>query len=130
MFVESGLGIQETSGGVQNSKIMNEYFLYDIFYKYKLNCGRIISSHKKSPTGQICVWNANIIIKSSGKIWFGDLNITKEGDTLKEIAKEIGEPLYVLRESDCRFNTENDNIDLLITKSVWNTDMETTGLYS
>lgn len=103
---------------------MNEEALNDIFSKHKLYCGRMISAHKTSPRGQICVWNANLITKSSGKIWFGDLNITKEGKLLKEISEEVGEPLYVLREKDCRFNTENDSVDLLVSKSVWNTDMD------
>lgn len=103
---------------------MNSDALYDIFSKHKLICGRMIAAHKIAPKGNTCVWNANIIIKSSGKIWFGDLNITKEGNSLKEIAAEIGETLYVLRESDCRFDTEKDPIDVLIGRAVWNTDME------
>lgn len=103
---------------------MNEENIYDLFFNRKLHCGRIIAAHKTSPRGQVCVWNANIITKSSGKLWFGDLNITKEGSLLKEIAVEIGETLYVLRESDCRFGTEKDPIDLLISRAVWNTDME------
>ena len=83
-----------------------------------------IGISNKSPTGNICVWNANIVTKSSGKIWFGDLNLTKEGDRLKKIAAEIGEALYVLREKDCRFDTEKNPIDLLISMAIWNTDME------
>lgn len=102
---------------------MSEDPLY-IFSKHKLLCGRMIAAHKIAPKGNICVWNANVITKSSGKVWYGDLNLTKDGTSLKEIALEIGDPLYVLRESDCRFETEADPIDLLISRSVWNTDME------
>ena len=98
--------------------------IFESFNKRKLSCGRMISAHKTSPPGHFCVWNANIVTKSSGKLWFGDLNITKEGSLLKEIAAEVGETLYVLRESDCRFGTEADPIELLISRSVWNTDME------
>ena len=86
-------------------------------------CGRMIAGSKRAPAGCICVWNANVITKSSGKVWFGDLNLTKEGKILKEIAKEVGETLYILRESDCRFDTEKDPIDLLISRAVWNTEM-------
>jgi hypothetical protein len=96
----------------------------EVFSKHRIHCGRMISSNKTSPKGHLCVWNANIVSKSSGKIWFGDLNITKEGNVLKEIAKEIGETLYILHEKDCRFDTENDPIDLLISRSVWNTEMD------
>lgn len=98
--------------------------LFEIFDKHRLLCGRMISAGKRGPSGHLCVWNANVITKSSGKIWYGDLNITKEGNKLKEIAKEIGEPLYVLREKDCRFKTENNSVDLLINNSVWNTEMD------
>ena len=98
--------------------------IFEYFNNRKLSCGRMISAHKSSPKGQVCVWNANIVSKSSGKVWFGDLNITKEGNLLKEIASEIGETLYVLRERDCRFRTEADPIDLLISRAVWNTEMD------
>jgi hypothetical protein len=57
-----------------------------------------------------------------GKVWFGDLNITKEGKKLAVIVKNIGEPLYILRERDCRFSTENDPIDDIIQRAVWNTN--------
>lgn len=101
---------------------MND-ILFEIFENHNLHCGSMIAAYKIAPKGHVCVWNGNLITKSSGKIWFGDLNLTKEGSLLKEIAIEIGETLYVLRESDCRFGTEKDPIDLLISRAVWNTDM-------
>jgi hypothetical protein len=88
-----------------------------------LLCGRMLSGSKRAPKGQVCVWNANIITKSQKKVWFGDLNITKDGTLLKEVAKTIGEPLYVLREMDCRFDSQEDSIDILIGKSVWSTEI-------
>ena len=92
-----------------------------LFIKYKLYAGRMISGSKTAPKDCLCVFNSNVICKSQGKIWFGDLNITKESDKLKKIAFELGEPLYVLRERDCRFERENDPIDVLISKAVWST---------
>lgn len=89
----------------------------------KLHCGRMISGCKRAPDGHVCVWNANIIAKSQGKVWFGDLDLTTEGSLLKEVANVIGEPLYVLREMDCRFDTESDDVNLLISRAVWNTTM-------
>ena len=58
----------------------------EVFYKHRIHCGRMIAAHKVSPKGHVCVWNANVVCESSGKIWFGDLNITKEGEILKKIA--------------------------------------------
>jgi len=95
--------------------------IYKILSEHKLFVGRMISSYKKSPKGCTCVWNGNIVTRTYGKIWYGDLNLTKEGDILKEIANCIGEPLYILRESDCRFGSENDPIDTIIGRSIWNT---------
>ena len=95
---------------------------HNLFEKRNWHCGRMISAHKTSPPGHKCVWNANIVTKSQGKVWFGDVNITKDSPLLKEIAAEAGEPLYVLREMDCRFETERDPVDVLIGKAVWNTN--------
>ena len=94
-----------------------------LFDNQKLRNGRMMSGSKISPKGHICVWNANIVTKSQGKIWFGDLDLTLDGKKLKLIADQIGEPLYVLREMDCRFETTNDSTDVLIEKAVWSTDV-------
>lgn len=97
---------------------------YRLFEKRHWYCGRMLSGSKFAPKGQVCVWNANIVTKSQGKVWFGDVSITKDAKVLKEIATEAGEPLYVLREMDCRFDTEKDPIDTLIGKAVWDTTKE------
>ena len=96
----------------------------ELFNSKGLYCGRMISGNKESPKGCKCVFNANVISPSCGKIWYGDLNLTKEGKKLKDIAIQMGETLYVLRESDCRFDHENDPIPLLISKAVWNTTLD------
>ena len=68
--------------------------------------GRMISGNKSGPKGHVCVWNANVCTKSKGKIWFGDLDLTKDGDELKALAAREGETIYVLREMDGRFMNE------------------------
>lgn len=103
---------------------MTKEQISEVFEKHKLYCGRMISGSKRSPEGHFCVWNANLVIKSVGKIWFGDLNIMKDGKNLKKIAAEIGETLYILHESDARFGTENDPVEVLISRAVWNTTKE------
>ena len=96
--------------------------IHEEFEKRKLYCGRMVSGSKRAPEGQRCIWNANVVTKSGGKVWFGDLNLTKEGKLLKEVAEAIGEPIYVLREMDARFETEGDSVELLISKAVWDTN--------
>jgi hypothetical protein len=103
---------------------MNVDELMELFVAERLYCGRILSGSKRGPDGHKCVWNANVVSKSHGKVWFGDLNLTKEGKTLKEIATKFGEPLYVLREMDCRFERQDDPIETLISKAVWNTELD------
>ena len=104
---------------------MNDNTTVDELFRSKgLYCGRISSFSKSSPEGCKCVFNANVISPSRGKIWYGDLNLTKEGKKIKKIAEGMGETLYVLKEHDCRFDHENDPIPLLISKAVWNTSLD------
>jgi hypothetical protein len=96
----------------------------DAFFKERLFIGRQISPYKIAPPNNKCVWNANVITRRLGKVWYGDLNLTTEGHILRRIALTLGEPLYVLKEKDARFGTESNPIDTLIEKAVWNTESE------
>lgn len=89
----------------------------------KLYRGRFLSGGKKSPLGCKCVFNANLISPTQRKVWYGDLNLTKEGKKLKLVAAAAGETLYVLEERDCRFDNEKDPVEVLLTRAVWNTDL-------
>jgi hypothetical protein len=68
--------------------------------------GRMISGSKRAPEGHVCVFNANVCLRSEGKIWFGDLDLTTDAEDLKRLAAEKGEDVYVLRERDARFTNE------------------------
>ncbi len=59
-----------------------------------------------------------------GKIWYGDVNLTKDYKVLKRIAECLNETLYILWEMDCRFGSENKPTSELIKKAVWSTDEE------
>ena len=75
-----------------------------------LRMGRMISGSKTAPKGHLCVFNANICIKSHGKIWHGDLDLTADADALKNFAANAGEDIYVLRERDARFENQTNPI--------------------
>lgn len=68
--------------------------------------GRMLNGTKQSPPGHVCVFNANVCIKSAGKIWFGDLDLTNDAEDLKRLAAVKVEDVYVLREYDARFDNE------------------------
>ncbi len=64
------------------------------------------SRYRYNNSNNLIVFNANICTKSQGKIWYGDLDITKDLDLLKTIAKEINEDIIILSEHNARFENE------------------------
>lgn len=87
----------------------------------RMIAGSKLSYHTKNPNNFV-LFNANIITKDNGKIWFGDIDITKDGPILKEIAKDIDAVLYILREMDARFSKEGDPIQELMSRAIWHTE--------
>jgi len=63
-------------------------------------------------------FNCNILIDGWGKIWFGDLDVTKSKEVLVKIATQLNHPLYIFREHDARFGSEKENWDTLKPKAV------------
>ena len=63
-------------------------------------------------------FNANIVVPKYGKIWWGDLDVTRDFKPLLEVSKEIELPLYVLREMDARFENATLSTKKLIKKAV------------
>lgn len=94
----------------------------NIFMENGLPMGRMISMSKsgyrdKNPDNLV-VFNANIFVLGEGKIWYGDLDITKERTVLEDIAKELGKDLFILREMDGRFGKENIKDSEIISLAV------------
>ena len=71
--------------------------------------GKMISSSKSYYSDRhpnnLVLFNSNICVES-GKIWFGDFDITKDEKQLIQLAKKLNETIYVLREMDGRFDNE------------------------
>ena len=80
------------------------------------------SIYRKEYPKDLVIFNANVLMKDIGKVWYGDLNLTQDYMILKSIADSLDTTLYILWESDGRFGEENKPIDELVKKSVWNTD--------
>lgn len=56
----------------------------------------------------VVLFNCNICTQSHGKIWYGDFDITVDEEKLVEAAKALKERVYVLYESDARFENEKN----------------------
>jgi len=99
-----------------------------VFEKRGLIISRMVSGSKTGYTNRypdnLVIFNANVIIKSVGKIWHGDLDLTFDAPILKQIADELDETLYVLYEMHARFGNENRPVEELIKKAVWSTDSD------
>jgi len=61
---------------------------------------------ERNPNNEV-YFNANIFTLEEGKVWYGDLDLTKDLSILETIAKSIRKDLYILREMDGRFENEN-----------------------
>ena len=93
-----------------------------IFENEKLLSGRIISFSKsgyreKFPDNEV-YFNSNIFVLGEGKIWYGDIDVTKEKEQLENVAREIGKDLYILREMDGRFGNEELKDSEIITRAM------------
>lgn len=74
--------------------------------------GRMISGSKSGYRNvhpdNLVMFNGNICINQGEptKVWYGDIDITKSRNQLREIAVEMNTDLYVLYEMDARFENE------------------------
>jgi hypothetical protein len=94
---------------------------YVIFATNGMMLGRMIAPSKsaycKEHQGELVIFNANILTKEHGKVWYGDVNVTLDFDNLKNIADQLGNDLYILMEGDARFGYENEPIESLLVKA-------------
>jgi len=80
------------------------------------------SSNSRIKPLDVFVFNSNIGSLIDGKIekvWFGDINITKDYKILKEIAKEIGQDLFIYSEM-----AGKDEKILELDDAFWDTSKE------
>lgn len=91
-------------------------------YNEAFPMGRLISGSKsgyreKYPENEV-YFNANIFVLGIGKIWYGDLDLTRDEEKLKEWANELGDDFYILREFDGRFGNEEIKDSEIIEKAI------------
>ena len=103
-----------------SAREVQQFFEAHGFYLSRMIAGAKWEYTEKHPK-DLVVFNANIVMPGYGKVWYGDLNLTEDCETLKNIANSINAPLYILWEMDGRFGEETKSIADLIEKSVWDT---------
>ena len=100
---------------------MNQTIHTDVLVKHKFLVGSMLGSksgyRKRYPDNKV-LFNANIIT-SLGKIWWGDLDITERLEDLKEVSRELEEPLYILQEFACRWELENSPVEELKERAAY-----------
>ncbi len=70
----------------------------------RMICGSKTFYRERYP-GNAAIFNANVCIRT-GKIWWGDLDLTLDEPLLRALAMRLGEVVYVLYEHDGRFESE------------------------
>lgn len=66
------------------------------------------SIYRHDNPDHMVIFNANILTKQNGKIWHGDLDITKDLSVLREMAEDLERSVFVFYEMDARFGKEDD----------------------
>lgn len=80
------------------------------------------SAYRDEHPNNVAVFNACIVSKD-GQSWFGDLDLTLDGNVLKEVATSIDDTLYILNEAEA-MRHEKHSIDVMIVDSVWDTSKD------
>jgi hypothetical protein len=102
---------------MDRSTIVSEAFWNKGFIPGRMVGGSKSRYRDRYPDNEV-YFNANIIVESLGKIWFGDLDITTDKCFLEELANEIDEDLYIVREHDARFDNEESAFEVYKSKAV------------
>lgn len=72
--------------------------------------GRLLSGSKSTYStnhpGSRVFFNGNIYDAKGEKIWFGDVDLTREAKKLQEIVQALGEKIYVTREQPFRWEEQ------------------------
>ena len=92
------------------------------FNVFRFPNGKMLSASKsgyrdRNPGNEV-FFNANIFTVEDGKIWYGDIDYTKDRETLEKIATKLERNLYILRELDGRFENEKMESNQIKKKAI------------
>ncbi len=93
-----------------------------IFNTFRFTRGKMIGGSKtryrEANPGNEVFFNANIFTVEDGKIWYGDIDYTKDQETLEKIATKLERNIYILRELDGRFENEKLEANQIKKKAI------------
>lgn len=69
--------------------------------------GRMLHGMKSAPPEERVVWNGNVLVGNQ-KVWYGDISLRDSAKALQLLANAAQQKVYVLRERDARFGSENN----------------------
>jgi len=95
-----------------------------VFARNGLGLGRCFggkSGYRSSHPRSIFIPNANVFSRKHGKIWWGDLDLHNDKAALEKIAQQLRTRLFVLCESDGRFEQAEKPHAEVIKTALWNT---------
>jgi hypothetical protein len=108
--------------GFMKSEFKEDVDYSKVFDCFKLSMGRMISGSKSDYRERypdnLVIFNANVITKNGGKVWYGDLSFPPDTEIMQSICNKLRTNLYVIREMDARFENENAGITYWKEKSI------------
>jgi len=88
-------------------------------------CARLLSFSKtlyhETYPNNFVIFNANVCTEVDGKIWFGDIDITRDEKLLKELDKQLDAEIFVMYEMACRFETAGRKGNIIEQYASWST---------
>jgi len=91
--------------------------------------GRMISGSKSAYSAKygthFTIFNSNVFVEGIGKVWYGDLDLTKDESKLSKLALTLRQKIHVLYEMDGRFENEDRSDKDLSKVSAYVTDGKT-----
>lgn len=80
---------------------------HEVVERFLGHMGRMLSGSKSGYLdrfpGHRCFFNGNVYAGDGRKLWYGDIDLTKDEKVLQALAGELGTRLYVTREMPFRF---------------------------
>ena len=101
---------------------LNPKTTYLTFNVFRYPIGKMLSASKSgyrnANPGNEVFFNANIFTVEDGKIWHGDIDYTKDRETLEKIATKLERNLYIIKELDGRFENEKLETNQIKKKAI------------